>query len=211
MVAPDAGTGATPDVEPEPGFAVWVVGLPGSGKSNLARGLAAALGDDPGLAEGREAVWLQMDERRKAYFPEPRYTDQEREAAYGMFAQEAASLAARGRAVVMDGSAYKAAWRQRARALIPRFCEVHVKCALETAMAREAGREQGLVMAGLYAKALERRRTGKQFEGLGRVIGVDVEFEDDPTAEFTIHNDDIPKAETLRRTLEFVRGWLGGS
>lgn len=188
------------------GFAVWVVGLPGSGKSNLAKGLARALEED-----GLSPVWLQMDERRKAYFPEPRYTDEEREAAYRMFADEAAGLVREGRAVVMDGSAYRAAWRQRARALIPRFCEVHVKCTLDNAMAREAGRQQGLVMAGLYAKALERKRTGKDFPGLGQVIGVDVEFEDDPAAEFTIHNDDIPKAETLRRTLEFVRGWLDGA
>jgi len=193
-----------PDREDQ-GFAVWVVGLPGSGKSNLARGLAESLARD-----GLDPVWLQMDERRKAYFPQPQYTDEEREAAYGMFAHEAAGLVENGRAVVMDGSAYKAAWRQRARRLIPRFCEVHVKCTLENAMAREGGREQGLVMAGLYAKALERKQTGKQFEGLGQVIGVDVEFEDDPAAEFTIHNDDIPKAETLRRTLEFVRGWLAG-
>ncbi len=200
---------ATPETRPDAksgkGFAVWVVGLPGSGKSNLARGLAEAL-----RAHGLDPVWLQMDERRKAYFPDPQYTDEEREAAYGMFADEAAGLVAQGRAVVMDGSAYKAAWRQRARALIPRFCEVHVKCTLDNAMAREAGREQGLVMAGLYRKALERKETGRECPGLGQVIGVDVQFEDSPEAEFTIHNDDIPKAETLRRTLEFVRAWLAG-
>ena len=61
-------------------------------------------------------------------------------------------------------------------------------CDLEEAMRREAGRPEGLVMADLYAKALKRRRTGEQFEGLGEVIGVDVEFEVDPGAEFIIDN-----------------------
>lgn len=185
------------------GFAVWVVGLPGSGKSNLARAVAAALAE-----WGYDPLHLQMDERRKVYFPEPQYTAEEREAAYKMFAEEAAALVREGRAVVMDGSAYKAAFRDYARSLIPRFCEIHVQCSLQTAMAREARRPQGLVMAGLYAKALERQKTGQQFPGLGEVIGVDAPFEESPRAEFIINNERIPKEETRARTLAFLRAWL---
>lgn len=187
------------------GFAVWVVGLPGSGKSNLARAVAAALAE-----WGFDPVHLQMDERRKVYFPEPQYTGEEREAAYKLFAEEAAALAREGRAVVMDGSAYKAAFREYARSLIPRFCEIHVQCSLQAAMAREAKRPQGLVMAGLYQKALERQATGKQFPGLGEVIGVDAPFEESPAAEFVINNENIPKEETKARTLAFLRAWLSG-
>ncbi|MEW5774376.1 MAG: adenylyl-sulfate kinase [Thermodesulfobacteriota bacterium] len=188
------------------GFAVWVVGLPGSGKSNLARSVAVALGE-----WGFDPVHLQMDERRKVYFPEPRYTSEEREAAYRMFAEEAAALVQEGRAVVMDGSAYKAAFRDYARSLIPRFCEIHVQCSLEAAMAREAKRPQGLVMAGLYQKALERQATGKDFPGLGQVIGVDVPFEENPQAECVINNEHIPKQETRERALDFLRSWLADS
>lgn len=185
------------------GFAVWVVGLPGSGKSNLARAVAAALAE-----WGFDPVHLQMDERRKVYFPQPQYTGGEREAAYRMFAEEAAALAREGRAVVMDGSAYKAAFRDHARSLIPRFCEIHVQCSLQAAMAREAKRPQGLVMAGLYQKALERKATGKDFPGLGQVIGVDAPFEENPNAELVINNEHIPKEETRARTLAFLREWL---
>lgn len=188
------------------GFAVWVVGLPGSGKSNLARSVTAALAE-----WGYDPIHLQMDERRKAYFPEPRYTGEEREAAYRMFAEEAAALVAQGRAVVMDGSAYKAAFRDHARSLIPKFCEIHVQCSLEASMAREAKRPQGLVMAGLYAKALERQKTGQQFPGLGEVIGVDVPFEESPRAECVINNEHIPKQETRDRALAFLRAWLSDS
>jgi adenylylsulfate kinase len=185
------------------GFAVWVVGLPGSGKSNLARSVTAVLAE-----WGYDPIHLQMDERRTVYFPEPKYTAEEREAAYTMFAEEAAQLVREGRAVVMDGSAYKAAFRDYARSLIPKFCEIHVQCSLEAAMAREARRPQGLVMAGLYAKALERQKTGKDFPGLGQVIGVDAPFEESPRAEFIINNEQIPKEETRVRTLEFLRAWL---
>lgn len=188
------------------GFAVWVVGLPGSGKSNLARSVTAALAE-----WGFDPVHLQMDERRKVYFPEPKYTSEEREAAYKLFAEEAAALVQEGRAVVMDGSAYKAAFRDYARSLIPRFCEIHVQCSLEAAMAREGKRPEGLVMAGLYAKALERQRTGHQFPGLGEVIGVDVPFEQSPQAECVINNEHIPKQETRERALAFLRVWLSDS
>jgi adenylylsulfate kinase len=185
------------------GFAVWVVGLPGSGKSNLARAVAEAL-----VEWGYDAVHLQMDERRKVYFPHPQYTAAEREDAYRLFAEEAAGLAAQGLAVVMDGSAYKVAFREHARALIPKFCEIYVQCSLETAIARETKRPQGLVKAKLYQQALERQATGVQVPGLGEVIGVDVPFEENPAAEFLINNENIPKAETRDLTLAFLRAWL---
>lgn len=189
---------------PARGFAVWVTGLPGSGKSNLARAMTKEL-----EARGFDAVWLQMDERRKAYFPQPRYTAEERAKAYAMFAEEAAGLAAQGKAVVMDGSAHKAAMREYARGLIQDFAEVHVKCELETAIARESARPEGLVMAGLYKKALRRKETGEQFEGLGQVPGVDVPFETNDNAECRIVNDDIPKEETRARAFKWLTDWLG--
>ena len=160
---------------------VWFVGLPGSGKSSLARAVYDEL-----AARGLDVVHLQMDERRKAYFPNPTYSTQEREEAYRLFAREAAELQARGKTVLMDGSAPEVRMRRFARELCPDFVEVFVSCPLEIAMQREAGRPEGLVMAGLYKKALERRRTGKEFPGLGQVIGVDVEFEQDPNAELVV-------------------------
>ena len=185
------------------GWAVWVVGLPGSGKSTLARGLHDAL-----RGRGVDVVLLQMDERRKAYFPEPQYTGQEREAAYRMFAEEAAGLVSEGRNVIMDGSAHKVSMRHVAREKISRFAEIFVECDLETAMAREAGRPAGKVMADLYRKALERKDTGRDYNGLGEVVGVDVPFEQDPIAEFVIDNTELSKEETLGKSLHFVDTWL---
>lgn len=188
------------------GWAVWIVGLPGCGKSTLARGVRDAL-----AARGVDAVLLHMDERRKAYFPNPTYTAEERETAYALFAEEAARLTGQGRNVIMDGSAYRVSMRRYARGLIPRFAEIFVHCDLETAMAREAGRPAGQVMAGLYRKALERRETGRSFEGLGEVIGVDAPFERDPAAEFVIDNTALSREKTLGNTLHFLDTWLASA
>jgi adenylylsulfate kinase-like enzyme len=165
------------------GFVIWFVGLPGSGKSSVARAVCRALEE-----QGREMAYLQMDERRKRYFPRPSYSAEERAQAYRMFAEEGAALARDGKGVVLDGTAHEQAMRGYARSLAGRFAEVYVRCPLETAMEREASRPEGLVMAGLYAKALERKATSRQFEGLGQVIGVDVPFEEDPAAECVVDN-----------------------
>jgi len=185
------------------GWTVWVVGLPGSGKSALARGIHSRL-----LEQGRDVVLLQMDELRRTYVPEPRYTPGEREYAYGRFVDDAVALVRAGRGVILDGSAYRVAMRAVARERIARFAEIFIRCELEEAIRREAGRPQGKVMADLYAKALERQRTGRQFEGLGEVVGVDVPFEQDPGAECVIDNTHLPKEETLRRALVFLDSWL---
>jgi adenylylsulfate kinase len=186
------------------GWAVWFVGLPGSGKSALARGVRDHL-----LERGVNAVLLQMDKRRKVYFPDPKYTARERETAYAMFVDEAAALVGQGANVLMDGSAYKVAMRARARSRIARFAEVLVQCELEEAIRREAGRPQGLVAADLYERALRRKRTGEQFDDLGEVIGVDVPFEVDPHAELIIDNTHLTKEETLGKALHFLDSWLG--
>lgn len=183
------------------GKALWFTGLPGSGKSTVARKTLELL-----EAKGIKALHLQMDERRKAYFPNPTYTKEERAQAYTLFAEEARDLAAQGNIVLMDGTAYKKSMRDYARQIIPDFSEVYLRCSLDTAMNRERNRPEGLVMADLYEKALERKRTGKEFEGLGPVIGVDVEFEEDPLAELVLDVEDIGPDIAARETAQYAAG-----
>ncbi|ACV68876.1 adenylyl-sulfate kinase [Desulfohalobium retbaense] len=187
---------------PPPGWVVWFVGLPGSGKSSV----AAAVKDD--LQErGVPVRLLQMDRQRKIYFPSPRYTAEERHRAYTLFAEEAASVAASGLNVIMDGTAPELAMREYGRSLVDYFAEVHIQCRLETAIARESQREGGLVMADLYRKALTRQKTGQQFEGLGQVVGVDVPFETNPLAECVVENDDLTLEEARDEVLRFLEPW----
>lgn len=185
------------------GAAVWFTGLPGSGKSSVARAVAEAL-----AATGRPVEILSMDARRKAYFPKPEYTADEREAAYRMFAEEAATAAGRGRLVFLDATAHRKAWRDAARDMIERFAEVYVSCPVAVAMAREAARPEGQVMAGLYAKAIRRKTTGERFPGLGEVVGVDVPFEADPAAECVVDAGALTVAEARDAVLRFLDGWL---
>lgn len=185
------------------GWAVWFTGLPGSGKSTLARSAAETLRN-----RGLDVVYLEMDARRREYFPDPKYTEQERRQAYAMFADEAAELCGRGRNVIMDATGHRISFRQRARGRLDWFAEIHVGCDVEEAMRRESERPQGKVKADLYRKALERRRTGRGFEGLGEVVGVDVPFEQDPAAELSFDNTALSREEALRKVMHFLDRWL---
>lgn len=182
-----------------PSRAVWFTGLPGSGKSSISRKVSQKLED-----QGLNIHYLQMDQRRKVYFPDPDYSSRERKQAYSMFAREAAQLAGKGFFVVMDATAPRKSMRDLARDLIDNFAEIHIDCSLETAMKRESRRPDGPVMAGLYKKALERKETGKEFPGLGQVIGVDIPFEKDPKAEMTIKNDDLTLDQAVNQALEYI-------
>ncbi|MFN2267473.1 MAG: adenylyl-sulfate kinase [Desulfonatronovibrio sp.] len=187
------------NLSPTAGRAIWFTGLPGSGKSSISRKVYQRLKE-----KGVNATYLQMDERRKVYFPNPAYTPEERKQAYTLFAKEGAELADQGKFVIMDGTAPLKRMRDQARLLISNFAEIHIACSLETAMEREGNRPEGLVMADLYSKALERQKTGKEFPGLGQVIGVDLPFEQDPCAELTIENDDLTLDQAVSKAMNFI-------
>jgi len=148
-----------------------------------------------------------MDEKRKEYSSTPRYTPEEREKAYQLFAEEAARIANHGTNVIMDGTAPRLTMRQYARRLLPHFAEIYIRCPLQTAIYREESRPEGLVMANLYSKALERKRTGAHTEWLGEVIGVDTPFEDNPAAECVIDSDGVSIEKGRDRVLDFLATW----
>jgi len=185
------------------GAAIWIVGLPGCGKSSIAQGIVRFL-----AKQEYDVVLLAMDDRRKEYFPKPEYTAQERDEAYALFIGEAVDLVSKGVFVVMDASAYKVEMRTLARRSILLFAEIFIHCELEIAIKRESLRAEGKIMAGLYEKALERKRTGRHFAGLGDVIGVDVEFEKNPDAEFILDNSYLTEEEALGKVLHFLDMWL---
>jgi adenylylsulfate kinase-like enzyme len=132
-----------------------------------------------------------MDSLRRKIFPNPRYTDEERDAAYRAFVVMGSSLSAARKNVIMDGTGHKRIWREFARSEIPRFVEVYVKCPIEICMERETKRkDQPETRRQLYLDALERLKTGKPFEGLGKVPGVDEPFEESPNPELVIDSSD---------------------
>jgi len=182
-------------------FAVWITGLPGSGKSTIAKELVKAL---------KNAEYLRLDEIRKKFVNEPKFTDEERELVYSKFVEEGVSKIALGKNVVYDATAHKLKWRSKARSGITDFIEVRVQCSLSSCIERESKRSEGLVLADLYRKAIERKRTGKQFEGLGQVVGVDVPFEENKNVEVEIDSEKMGPKEAASAIFEEIkkRGWI---
>jgi adenylylsulfate kinase-like enzyme len=175
---------------------IYITGLPGSGKSTIARALLKLLS-----SRGIEAAYLRLDEIRKEIIPEPQYTEEEREKVYRSYAERGLELFRAGKNVILDATAHRRKWRDLLRDKVDNFLEVHIKCDLETCIKRESERKEGLVMAGLYEKALERKRTGKDFPGLGEVIGVDIPYEESKEADIVIESDKLTPEEAAQEIL----------
>jgi adenylylsulfate kinase len=131
-----------------PGTVVWITGLPASGKSTLAGGLRARLGGP--------SLLLDSDELRPI-LGAAGYDEAARDDFYHRLARLAALLAGQGATVIVAATAGRARYRERARALAPRFLEVWVKTPLEEAERRDP--------KGIYARA--RRGEAPSVPGLG--------------------------------------------
>jgi adenylylsulfate kinase len=113
-------------------FAVWITGLPASGKSTVAAALVAEL-----WARGIRPAVLESDAVRREITPEPTYDDAERDRFYATLAYLARLLTEQGVPVIVDATANRRAYRDRARGAIPRFLEVLVSCPVEVCRARD--------------------------------------------------------------------------
>ena len=116
----------------EPAFAVWLTGLPASGKSTVARALAAEL-----AGKGIRAAVLESDAVRREISPNATYGEAERDAFYATLAYLARVLVLHGVPVIVDATANRRTYRDRARAAIPQFLETHVRCPLAVCRARD--------------------------------------------------------------------------
>ena len=129
----------------EPAFAVWLTGLPASGKSTVARALVAQL-----QALGVHPAVLESDAVRREITPNATYGEDERDAFYATLAYLAQVLVLHGVPVIVDATANRRAYRDRARAGIPRFLEVHVHCPIAVCRARDP---KGIYRRGAEGKA----------------------------------------------------------
>lgn len=136
---------ATPVTHHGPAFAIWITGLPASGKSTIVAALTPRL-----EALGLHVEVLESDAVRRSLTPNPTYSHEERDLFYRALAFFGSRLVAHGITVIFDATANRREYRALARGLIPRFMEVAVECPLEVCMARD---RKGTYRTGLAGQS----------------------------------------------------------
>ena len=116
----------------QPGFAIWLTGLPSSGKTTLAHALSRLLAE-----RGIEVQLLDSDDLRRELTPNPTYSDAERGWFYDMVSLLAGLLTDNGVNVVIAATASRRVYRQAARGRIVQFAEVYVHCSPEECRVRD--------------------------------------------------------------------------
>ena len=130
---------------PSPSFAIWITGLPASGKSSIVASLRPRL-----EALGHRLEVLESDAVRRVLTPTPTYSPGERDLFYRALAFLGSRLVVHGVTVIFDATANRQAYRDFARSLIPRFMEVAVECPLEVCQERD---RKGTYRKGLAGKS----------------------------------------------------------
>jgi adenylylsulfate kinase len=171
-------------------WAIWITGLPGSGKTTVAQGAAALA-----AAAGRRVRTLELDAIRELVTPEPTYSEEERDILYRALAVMASLVVEAGSNVIVDATANRRAYRNLARGLIQRFGEVYVHCPLEVCRQREAGRVGGHAPAHIYERA---DRFGAPVPGAG------VPYEPPEAPDLIIDSATVSPGEAAARVWALV-------
>lgn len=166
-----------------PAFAVWITGLPASGKSTVARALAAQL-----TALGLESAVLESDVLRPIFTPGALYREADRDVFYRQLAFVGELLTRHGVPVIVDATANLRRYREEARRRIPRFAEVYVDTPLEICMARDP--------KGIY------RNAGK---GQGAVPGLQAPYEPPEHPELIVHGAEESPEQAAVRIIALLR------
>jgi adenylylsulfate kinase len=174
----------------QPAFVVWLTGLPASGKSTLRRALVEQL-----ARRGVRPAVLESDELRRWLTPDASYAPSQRDLFYRCVVLAARLLAENGVPVVIDATANRRAWRDAARAAVPRFAEVFVSTPLDVCIARDP--------KGIYRRGLE--KSG------GHVPGLHEPYEPPARPELTLRGDQVPPDDAAARVVALLdaRGWIG--
>ena len=168
-----------------PAFAIWLTGLPASGKSTIVAALVPQL---EGL--GHPVEVLESDAVRRVLTPSQTYSPMERDLFYRALAFMGARLVAHGVTVIFDATANKRVYRDFARSLIPRFIEVAVECPLELAMQRD------------YKGTYQRGQRGES----STVPGLQEPYEAPLNPEVSIDTTKVSTTEAVEMILKVVKG-----
>lgn len=137
---------------------------------------------------------LESDALRQIFTPHPRYDEEERDTFYRQMAYVGALLTQHGVPVIVDATANRRIYRERARQQIPKFLEVYVDCPLAVCMERDP--------KGIYRKAKQ--------GGADSVPGLQAEYEPPEKPDLVVSgNRETPDAAAERVVAELVkRGYI---
>ena len=170
-----------------PACGIWITGLPASGKSTIVSALRPQL-----EALGLTVDVLESDEVRRLLTPQATYSSEERDRFYRALAFTGQRLVAHGVTVVFDATASRQAYRDWARAMIPRFIEVAVECPLALCMKRDR--------KGTYQKGLRGQST--------TVPGLQSSYESPANPELRIDTTKLSPQEAAKQICDIVRATL---
>ena len=165
-------------------FAIWITGLPASGKSTIVSALKPQL---EGL--GLTVEVLESDEVRRIITPTPTYSEAERDLFYRALVFTGEKLLAHDVTVVFDATASRRVYRDFARSMIPRFIEVSVECPLATCMERDK--------KGTYLK-------GQRGDSL-TVPGLQAPYEAPTNPDLRIDSTTTTSSDAARQILDLVK------
>ena len=123
------------------GWAIWLTGLPASGKTALAQALRRKLSE-----HGVAAIVLDSDELRRVTTPNASYTPAERDWFYDRLVGFADWLTDAGENVIIAATGSRRCYRAAASArLAPHFAEIWLRCPTDICRSRD--------WKGLYQRA----------------------------------------------------------
>lgn len=166
---------------------IWITGLPASGKSTIVSALRPQL-----EAVGFTVEVLESDEVRRLLTPQATYSLEERDLFYRALAFTGQRLVAHGVTVVFDATASRQAYRDLARAMIPRFIEVAVECPLAICMERDR--------KGTYEKGLRGEST--------TVPGLQTPYESPANPAVRIDTTKVSPREAAKQICDIARATL---
>jgi adenylylsulfate kinase len=165
------------------GFAIWLTGIPASGKSSITRALVHQLhGCDVPV------VVLESDEMRKILTPTPTYSDEERNQFYRALVLIGTLITRSGSNVIFDATANKRAYRDHARQAIHKFVEVYVACPPAICMRRDP--------KGIYAQAA--------LKNAANVPGIQAVYEP-PLSPELILDGQAPPGPEAAKAIEYLK------
>jgi len=170
---------------------VWLTGLPASGKTTIAKGVADKLRD-----EGYRVELLDGDWVRRTINPDAGFTPEERRRHLLRVAWIARLLARNGVVVLCSFVSPYRSVRSEVRKIVEEegipFIEVYVECSLEECMRRDP--------KGLYKKALHGE--------VESFTGISDPYEPPERPEVTLNAEHDPPEVNIERLYDYIKSAL---